>query len=356
VAADCELDARAVWRRLGRAGLIRELYAPTRPGSYEPDPVRLDALLTELDARLPPGVVLSICVQLAAALPLVAQAAGDSTVACAVVDAALDGEAALALAVTDAGAAGSDLLTATTRVCVADDLVVVDGGKDWITNAVQCDYALVLCRHRSARHFTSFRWVLTPAGAPGVSAHPTTGSLFAGAGVGHLRFCDVTLDRRHLIGPPGRALAAFTRQVAVERLAGALWARALCRRVLADTRRWLASRAINGGWLWDNAAVRERFARALVDYRRIEALCVVHRTGIGAVGVGGGMLLKAAVADGVDRVLRACADLRGADAFRDGGEAVLRAEMAMFGVAGGATGTMLAGVAEHADELLGTVR
>jgi hypothetical protein len=103
-----------------------------------------------------------------------------------------------------------------------------------------------------------------------------------------------------------------------------------------------------------NEAVRARFARCLVELRRVEATCAQYMVVAGARdALLSSMLLKAATAESLDLVLGECVQLLGAEAFRDGGPAELRAAAAMFGVAGGATGAMLAGVAEHADELLG---
>jgi hypothetical protein len=68
------------------------------------------------------------------------------------------------------------------------------------------------------------------------------------------------------------------------------------------------------------------------------------------------MVLKAAVAQGTDQILGECLQLSGADAFRPGGVAELRTQAAMFGIAGGAEGAMLAGVAGYADELLAEPR
>lgn len=343
-------DARALWRSLGGAGLI-DLVLPPSNGRREVDPRRLGQLLTELDARLPMGMVLSICVQVATVIPLLRAAAARSPMAADVLREALRGEAVVALAASDAGLSGSALLDARTEVRDAGDGVRLSGGKDWITNACICDHALVLARHRPARHFTSFSWVLVPARLEGVSCRPATSLLFDGAGLGHLRFDDVVIGREHVVGAPGRALSELALQLGTERLAGALWARALCRRLLVDTYGHLRRRSTGDGTLWDNAAIRERFARCVVEWRRLDALCEVH--GAGAVTASRGMLLKAASGESVDRLLAECASLLGAEAFRDGGLAVLRAQAAMFGVAGGAAGAMLAGVAEHVDELLG---
>jgi acyl-CoA dehydrogenase len=342
-------DARAVWRALGRAGVTAALY-DRGPG---PAPERLGGLLTELDARLPTGVVLSVCVQVATVIPLLRESAARSAFAGKLAATCAAGDAIVALAVTDAATAGSDLLGSGTALHETERGPALRGGKDWITNACQCDHALVLARHRPARHFTSFRWVAVPVPAAGLSVSPAGGGLFAGAGLGHLRFDCVPVDEAVLIGPPGRGLTSFARRVGDERLAGALWARALSRRTLRDTRRWLASRPLDGRTLWENDAVRQRFARCLVELRRIEALCDLHVGRAGEQPPEATMVLKAAVAESVDLILGECVQLRGADAFRDGGEAALRAEAAMFGIAGGATGAMLAGIADHAAALLG---
>jgi acyl-CoA dehydrogenase len=47
-----------------------------------------------------------------------------------------------------------------------------------------------------------------------------------------------------------------------------------------------------------------------------------------------------------------CLQLCGADAFAAGDLARLSAEVAAWSLAGGATGTLLAGIAGHADDLL----
>jgi hypothetical protein len=72
---------------------------------------------------------------------------------------------------------------------------------------------------------------------------------------------------------------------------------------------------------------------------------------VGADGVAAG-LLKASAALGTDAILTACAGLAGADAWRAGGLAQLRAEAAMFGVAGGMVEAVLDSVAQYAGMLL----
>ncbi|MEU7477845.1 acyl-CoA dehydrogenase family protein [Lentzea sp. NPDC042327] len=296
--------------------------------------------VSALDGRHPVGVVLACCVQLATVLPLLRD---NGHPLAGAVEA---GDAVVALAATDDVGAGSDLMSMGTTAKLSDSSVAVSGVKRWITNACHASHALVLARHKPVRHFTSFCWVLVPLDAPGVRVTPEPTSLFDGAGIGAITLDEVVLDRSALVGPPGRGLASFAVQVAAERRAGALWAVALCRRVLRDVRARLGSRALGEGVLWDNAAVRERFARCVVETWRMAAVSAA------APDMASAMALKVAVADGLDVVLRECTQLLGADAFTHGGIAELRAAVAMFGIAGGAVGAMLAGVADHADDLL----
>jgi citronellyl-CoA dehydrogenase len=229
------------------------------------------------------------------------------------------------------------------------------GGKRWIVNATIADYAVVLARHRPGPHFTSFTQVLVPTCAPAVQAEPASTVLLAGSRVGHLRFSGVRLGRDHIIGRTGQGLAAFADQAATERMAGALWANALARRVLTGTYQHLTRRILGGRPLWDNDAVRQRFAGSLLEQQRLQALCrqPCPPGASRSRQLLGGMLVKAAAATSLEAILAGCAQLAGAEGFRDDGIQLLRAEAAMFGIAGGTTETMLAGLADHADDLLG---
>jgi acyl-CoA dehydrogenase len=355
--AEAAGDSRAVWRALGKVGLLAALYEgePGDPATaHGPRPERLGALLAELDARHALGVVLAACVQIATALPILREHATGGPIAAAY-RSAVRGESLLALAATDTGGAGSDLMSLGTTAELSREHVLLDGEKPWITNACTADHALVLARHRPQRHFTSFLWVLVPTSADGVTVTPAPSALFEGAGLGRLSFRRVVLGRDHVVGAPGRGLSTFARHIATERLAGALWAAALSRRVLAETHRRLVVRPLGDGVMWDNAVIRQQFARCLVETWRMDASCASHRADDGDALVSS-MLLKAAVAESLDKVLGECVQLVGAEAFVTDGFAQLRAETGMFGIAGGAAGAMLAGIADHAIELLGRCR
>lgn len=333
-----------IWAALGRAGLIEQLYRHGSPADGVL-PERMARLLAALDSRFPVGTTLALCVQTATALPLLA---GDRAAPAVTLHRALRGEATVGLAATDVGP-GSDLTALKTEVQLGAQEVVLTGTKRWITNATAANEFLVLARHRQGRHFTNFTWVLVPAEAPGVHVTSAESDLFDGSGVGDVTFEQVRLDRSRVVGRPGRGLASFARHIAVERLAGALWALALCRRTLEHTLRGLSTRPHQQGTLWDIESVRQRFAGCLVELRQLDALARGLSERIaGRHDTSAGALLKAAVGTTVDRVLAECAQLQGAEGFTPRGAQRLRAQAAIFGIGGGTTEVVRATVADDA--------
>jgi len=350
VGVDTATTARAVWAELGHRGDLRALVEAGQPPLHV-EAGAFSALVEQLESSVAPGPMLSVCVQVASVLPLLRGCAAGSAVADEVLAGMIRGETMVALAVTDAQLSGSGLLDLRTRATRDAGGIVLTGGKEWITNATDCDFALVLARTDGARRVTSHSWVLVPKGRRGVRVESATDAVLAGSGLGHLHFDDVRLDADHLVGRTGRALPELARQLTAERLIGALWARTTCRRILRETRNYLATRSTGQGTLWDNASVQERFAGCLVDLAHLDAMCAAAAD-VNAMTAAHGMLLKASYASATERILTAVIALRGADSFRDGGMSQLREQLAMFAIAGGATATMLAGVADHAEEFL----
>ena len=346
---------REVWSWLGEHGVLGELYQHEE-GERRLWPRRLRTLLTAVDARGRCGVTLSVCVQVASAIPLLHSGASGAPLVAAVLAETLAGRSVVALAATDAAAAGSDLTGLGTEVEIAGDTVIVSGAKRWITQAVGCDYLLTLARHRPGRHFTSFTWVLVPAAAPGVAAEAADTPLFAGSGTGHVSFDRVRLSREHLVGQPGRALASFARHITRERFAGAVWAVALLRRALDDTSRSLRGRHSDGAPLWSLEVPRHRFAAAVVELRLLNALTIeLEQRVLHGYDAAAAALVKTAAARTADAVLSVCASLQGADGYLPGMAQQLRAEAAVFGIGGGTVDLMLSTVAEHADAVLAEV-
>ncbi|MER6310427.1 acyl-CoA dehydrogenase family protein [Streptomyces sp. NPDC001657] len=342
-----------VWAALGGAGLTAGAYRDRQPGTGI-DPAGLADLLTAVDARFSVAATLSVSVQLATALPLLAT--GGAPAARQALAGALTGRATLALAATDV-TAGTDLTALRTELRIEDDALDVTGEKNWIANTTTATHFLVLARHRPGRHFTHFTWVLVPADAPGVTVRPADSTLFADSGAGHVTFDGVRLGRDHVLGRIGLGLPLFARHIGTERLAGAQWGVALCRRVLADTHRHLTGRPHGDGTLWDLDPVRQRFAACLLRLRELHALSseladqVALRHDATAAAT-----LKAAAGATVHHVLGDCAQLWGAAGFTTGGIQELRAQAALFGIGGGADEVVLGTLADAAGDLLAALQ
>ncbi|MFJ6632447.1 acyl-CoA dehydrogenase family protein [Streptomyces sp. NPDC091376] len=343
-----EADGRRIWAALGDSGRLAAVYRGGDPASGVL-PATLGRLMTDVDARFGIGATLSVCVQISTALPLLAL--GGDPAGRALRD-ALAGNAVVALAASDEGS-GADLAGLGTTVAVDDDVVTVTGTKRWITGALYADHLLVLARHREGRHFTSFTWVLVPAGAPGVTVEPADTPLFDGSGTGHIRLDEVRLPREHLVGRVGRGMTSFATHIAVERLTGTLWGVALCARTLRRTKEYLQGRAYGDGTLWQLESIRQRFAAVLLTAHELAAL--VDRLGERVAGrhdTAAAALLKASAARTVTSVLAECAQLQGAEGFAAGGAQWTRAQAALWGIGGGTTEIVLSAVAGSADSLL----
>lgn len=339
-------SGRRLWARLGAAGALRGIYREELP-ERGVIPARLRDLIVRTEAEEGTGPLLSVCVQAATVLPLLAEAGRREPAVADVSRRMLDGTSVVALAATDIGP-GSDLTALTTHTEQTDAGTVLRGTKRWITNAVHADLLLVLARRRPGPHFTNFTWYLVPTDDPRVEVEAASGPYFTGSGAGHIHLDGVPVLADVPVGGAGRGLALFARHIAVERLAGGLWAVAACRRALADTRDRLADRG-----LWQQPAIRQRLAAAVVRTRQLETLVEALGPAIAAEhDHTGAALVKAAAGDTAEHVLDVCAHLCGADGFAAAGMQHRRAEAALFGIAGGSTETVLASVADQAEALL----
>lgn len=341
-----EVSGADLWHALGDEDLLARVYRDHDPRRGV-DPLALGTLLAGLDRHCTLGSTLAVTVPLATCLPLLASGTGP---AASVLARALRGAAVVALAATDE-TSGCDLASLTTEIVFEGDELLLNGTKKWIANATTCDAVLVLARHRPGPHFTNFTWVLVPATAPGVGVVTADTELFDGSGTGHLTFDRVRLGRDHVVGGTGRGMSSFAAHIATERLAGALWAVALCERTLRDTARYLRERRHGDGTLWQRESVRQRYADALLRARQHRALTESLTDAAAARrDTTAAAMIKASAATTVEHVLTVCGHLQGAHGFRAGGPQVLRAQAALFGIGGGTTEVVLSIVADAATE------
>ncbi|MEU4559497.1 acyl-CoA dehydrogenase [Actinoplanes sp. NPDC023936] len=306
------------------------------------DTARLRAELPAVTTGLPTGAALSVVVHVATFLPMMWRFARPDWPE--VVDDATHGRSVGAIAATDAGAPGTDLTAMTTRLEITGGDVVLDGAKTWVTNGLTADHLIVLARHRPGRHFGAFTAVLVPADTPGVSRAPAPTDLMAGAGLATVRFREVRLEKRHILGGVGRGLAAFLEHIAGERFAGGVWSAALGRELITGTVEHLRKRSIDDRPLWERSSARHALARLDVRLRMLDAL--VER--VAATGerdrlpAGDTMAVKAAVGELLPELAEHCLHARGADGLTAGsGIRALADDLRAFAIAGGSTETML---------------
>ncbi|MGP3948532.1 acyl-CoA dehydrogenase family protein [Streptomyces sp. 7N604] len=329
--------------------MLDQVWPPGRSPS-SPQVSTLAGLVAGLDRALPLDLALTAVVQVALALPLLRMmSAADNTMASEVLQDARRGQSIVAVAVTEEDISGSALLDTATTLKSSEHKTVLRGRKAWITNATHADHVIVLARHRDARHFTSLCWALLSLPKSGTNARGVGRDLYPAAGLGYLEFDDVLVEERE-VSRRGRALSDFVSAVSWERLAGAFWVRSLCQRVLRESLEHLRTRSTGTGTLWDNAVIQDRFTARVVAWRQLDALCQAPLADLSSTTAG--MLLKSVAAETLDATLAECLMLRGGDALADQGLARLRSQASMFGIAGGATGVLRHGLAQHVPELL----
>lgn len=343
-----ETSTRGALRELGERGRLAACLREGDPRS--PDDLPLDfgrfaALVAEVVRRGDFGLASTLCLHLGVFVPMLVRLAPPG-LAGELVPAALRGDLVGTIASTEsAESGGSDFMAIETAATFAEDRITLRGRKDYVTNAAAADHAVVFARWRPGRHFGSFCAVLVPLGLPGVRRSETPMAVLPGAGVGRIELDGVTVDAGHLLGRRPFGFQYFARHIAVERLAGGVWAVAVAEGCLAEAREHARGRRVGEDVLWGRGAVRQRFAEAVTEVVRLRALTeriVARADRTGVVDQAESAALKAAIPAAMERVVGFCLQLRGASGL-EAGSGLLRLldDFRAFGVAGGPTETML---------------
>ena len=257
----------------------------------------------------------------------------------------ISGDVLGSVAVTEADTAGSDFLGLQTEVHVQSNRMVLSGEKKYITNASKADYLIVFSRYKPGRHFTNFCTVLVPMNLPNIKCETLEMAVMRPASVDLVRFTDVELDSRYLMGRKGLGFQYFMNFVNVERLAGGVWATSVATQCLKETQRYATHRKLGAGSMWDNSAVRHRFAQAVVRTTLLSSLVelsVMQAEQANTVDMCQMAIIKAEVAPAMQDVISTCLQLRGAAGLETGSSLLnLYNEFRAFGIAGGTTETML---------------
>jgi alkylation response protein AidB-like acyl-CoA dehydrogenase len=291
------------------------------------------------------GLTLSVSLHVGVFLPLVVRLVHPDLRE-GLVDRALRGELLGAVAVTDGAAAGSDFMGMQTTVTADGDRLILNGHKQYITNAGVADCLVVFARVQPERHFTNFVALLVPAGLPGVQATPVPMDVMKTASVGQVAFDRVELSNQHLLGRRGLGISIFLQSIAVERLVSGIWAAPMALRCLEETRQHCARHMVGTDSLWSRSSVRQQVARAVIQARLVERT-VADAEVTGRIDPLQAAMIKAAVPSAMESVIGLCLQLRGARCLEQG-SALLRMlnDFRAFGIAGGTTETMLDTIAD----------
>jgi citronellyl-CoA dehydrogenase len=337
---------------LGRQGFFADLLTGSgdadKPPIWPIDIPSFAALIEQLALTRHWGLTLGIALHAGVFLPMVARLAHPDR-RNVLVQAAAAGEVLGTVAVTDADAAGSDFLGMGTTATFDGAVIRLSGEKTFITSATIAEYAVVFARWRPGRHFTNFCALLVPIQHPGVSCEPISMGVLRGAGIGRLRFDNVLLPAHALLGRREFGMRYFLEHVSTERLVAGVWAVAVAEQCLRETQRYAVERSIGAETLWHRSAVRQRFARALVDFVQLRALVdeTIQSAGNGPLDSLRTTVIKAAVPELMERLIGTCLQLHGAQGLQSNGDLLqCLKEFRAFGIGGGSTETMLELVAD----------
>lgn len=158
--------------------------------------------------------------------------------------------------------AGSDVFGMRTRAVRDGDHWVLNGSKQWITNAPYADYAMVFAitdDDKARAHKGGVTGFFVPASTPGFSVPsviPTMGHL--GADIGIIALDNVRVPDAHRLGPVDKGLSIALDGVNAGRLSMAASCLGLAR--------WALEQALN------YAKLRKTFGQAIAEHQMVQAM------------------------------------------------------------------------------------
>jgi len=263
---------REVWRKAGQEGLLCPML-PTEYGGGGGD-FGHSAVMAEEMARLGiTGVSFSMHSDIIA--PYIFRL-GTEEQKRKWLPRAASGDTMLAIAMTEPGT-GSDLKNVRTTARREGDEYVINGAKTFISNGLQCDLVIVVCKtDPNATGSKAMSLILVEADRPGFRR----GRKLEKAGqhaadTAELFFDDVRVPIDNLLGGEGKGMYALMEELPQERLCIAVGAAAILETNLEHTIRYVKDRKAFGNTVWDFQNTKFKLAdikaqavavRTLIDY------------------------------------------------------------------------------------------
>ncbi|MFP8780111.1 acyl-CoA dehydrogenase family protein [Hydrogenophaga sp. RWCD_12] len=158
---------------------------------------------------------------------------------------------------------GTDVRSIETSLAEVSDGYLLNGHKYNIAHAPIMDFALVVCR-LEGREKNNIVLVMLDTGTPGMMSGPVDDKLGnRNLPTGEIQFQDVMVDRRCVLGEPGRGLSTLIDIISLGRLYYGLAAANLMEPYLADAMRYASARSSFKATIDSHQYVQRR----LVDIR-----------------------------------------------------------------------------------------
>ncbi len=223
-----------------------------------------------------------------------------------------------AFALTEASP-GSDVSRIQTHAEPTEGGFVLNGTKNWVTNGLWATHFIVVARTAAPRpankpKLTAF---LVPAGE-GVEVRRVKSDVLPGAGVAEVKFTDVRLTEKNVLGSVGKGFRVVMAGLSEARLFVGAAVLGSCIRAFNDTVARVVERRAFGRAVGKFPSVQSRIAGMLSEILAMESL--VH--GVAGLSESGGIVdpvergvVRLAVARSSARVLDAARELHGAAAY-----------------------------------------
>lgn len=224
------------------------------------------------------GVPMSIGVQTDMATPALARFGSDE-VREEFLRPSIAGDLVSCIGVSETGA-GSDVASIKTRAVRSGGDYVINGGKMWITNGTQGDWICLLCNTEEGeqnvhRNKSIICVPLMEDGkrVKGVTVERKLKKMgMHSSDTAELKFEDVRVPARYLIGEPGMGFTYQMMQFQEERLYAATSATNKLKRTVQDTIDYTRQRMIFGKPVLDNQVVHFRMAELMTEIEALHAL------------------------------------------------------------------------------------
>ncbi len=253
-----QFPAHELFPKMGALGILGPSYEPEYGGSGV-DFMFHAITADELGKCGCMGVPMATIVQSDIAVSGLASH-GSEQVKKAFLPSVLSGKKVAALGVSEPDI-GSDVASLRTRAVSDGDHYVISGSKMWITNGVQADIVVTLCRTSDEGGYRGMSLIVVPTDTPGFSVGKKLEKMGNhSSDTGLLVYDEVRVPKWHLIGEEGKGFYYQMQEFQKERLLGSMLGVSLGEDAVQKTIEYCKDRKVFGGRLLDKQWVYFKLA------------------------------------------------------------------------------------------------